>query len=188
MRPTEPRPSRGASGSARRPTSPLSGPRASPRPAPALRILVAGVDKDDRAAVEAAVRQGLGPRADSGAWSVSVVQLAGKWSVTVDGGGRQSADVVAERALLADAVRSLADRDRDAAAVAPAAAQSGPPVEVRDRHVCERCGLGLLVVYEARPGEPKEVAPVACPHCWGIGHIEVGAWAAAGRDYRAERA
>jgi hypothetical protein len=45
-----------------------------------------------------------------------------------------------------------------------------------------------VVVYERMPEEPKELAPIACPHCWRIDHIEIGEWAAAGRDYRSEKA
>jgi hypothetical protein len=174
---------------------------------------VAGVDKDERGAVEAAVQQGLGARAAEGPWSVSVVQLAGKWSVTLDGGRLRSASAVAERAALADAIRSLVEDGRPAPSegaaptalpspappprvptAAPPAGEPGPAAaprvagEVRDRHECERCGRGLVVVYEACPDEPMDLAPVACPHCWAIGQVEVGAWAAAGRDYRSEKA
>ncbi|HEX9189396.1 MAG TPA: hypothetical protein VGB87_20130 [Vicinamibacteria bacterium] len=174
---------------------------------------MAGVDKDERGAVEAAVRQGLGARAADGPWSVSVVQLAGKWSVTLDGGGLRSASAVAERAALADAIRSLVGEGRsssslDAAPTIPpspgppprvstAAAPAGGPLpaaaprvasEVRARHECGQCGRDLVVVYEACPDEPLDLAPVACPHCWAIGQVEVGAWAAAGRDYRSEKA
>lgn len=152
---------------------------------------MAGVDKDERGEIEAAVRQGVGSRAASEPWSVSVVQLAGKWSVTVDGGGLGSASAMADRESLADAIRGLVGGG--AAVVGPSAGAAGrvvatSPSEVRDRHSCERCGQGMLVVYEAQPDEPKEVAPVACPHCWTIGHFEVGAWAAAGREYRCEKA
>lgn len=146
---------------------------------------MAGLDKDERAVVEAAVRKGLGPRLAAGPWSVSVVHLGGKCSVTVDGGGLQSASVMADRGSLAEAIRRLVDGG--GAAAAPPAAQA-PGLEVRDRHACGRCGQGVLVVYEARPGEPKELVPVACPHCWTIGHVEVGAWAAAGQEYRCEKA
>jgi DNA-directed RNA polymerase subunit RPC12/RpoP len=123
------------------------------RASPAHRIMVAGVDKDARGAVEASVRQALlGSPEDSGPWSVSVVSLAGKWSVTLD----------------SDRLRGVS--------------------EARDPHVCEYCGKAVLVVYERQPDEPKELAPLACPHCWRIGHVPVGLWAAAGRDYRAEKA
>lgn len=169
-------------------------PPAGALPGLAVRILVAGVHKDDRGAVEAAVRQGLGSRASSGAWSVSVVQLAGRWSVTLDGGGLRSASVVTERGALADAVRSLVGGSPSAKATTPPVVEPAPPTVpgtpgvARDRHDCEQCGRGMVVVYESQPDEPRELAPVACPHCWAIGHVEVGAWAAAGRDYRAEQA
>lgn len=183
----QPRPSRGASGSAPRSTPPVAGPRATPRPSAPLRILLAGVDKDDRGAVEDAVRQGLGSRAASEPWSVSVVQMAGKLSLTIDGGGLQGASLVTDRLSLAEAIRTLVGSDRGPGAES-AAPSPGPRTEVRDRHTCERCGKGLLVVYEAEPDEPRELAPVACPHCWTIGHVGVGAWAAGGKDYRSEKA
>ena len=154
--------------------------------------MVAGVDKDARGAVEASVRQALGSRADAGPWSISVVSLAGKWSVTLDGPGDRLRGV----SFVADAEspgrrdprgrrrrpRGGGARSRDARA--PAAS----PTEARDQHVCEHCGKAVLVVYERQPEEPKELAPLACPHCWKIGHVEVGVWAAAGREYRAEKA
>jgi len=184
-----PRPSRGAPGRALPSPRPAAPPRAAPVPAQALRILVAGVDKDERGAVEAAVRQGIGSRAAGESWSVSVIQLAGKWSVTVDGGGR-SASVMADRGSLAEAIRTLAEGGREGTAGQGAAPRlaDAPRAELRDRHTCARCGQGMLVVYESRPDEPRELAPVACPHCWAIGHVEVGAWAATGRDYRSEKA
>lgn len=193
--PIQPRPPRGVSGSALRLAAParsatVAAAHRAALPSPTLRILLAGVDKDERAAVETAVRQGLGSRTTAGSWSVSVVQLAGKWSVTVDGGGLRSASAVAERSSLADAVRSLVGDGPAAPAEGPAAppAASEGTTEVRERHDCERCGRGMCVVYEARPDEPREPAPVACPHCWWVGQVPVGAWAAAGRDYRADKA
>lgn len=185
-----PRPSRGAPGRALHSPRPAFPPRAAPVPAQALRILVAGVDKDERGAVEAAVREGLGSRAASGSWSVSIVQLAGKWSVTLDGGGLRSASAMADRGSLADAVRALVEGGREGSAGVGAGPRlaDAPRAEVRNRHICESCGRELLVVYESQPDEPKELAPVACPHCWAIGHVEVGAWAASGRDYRSEKA
>ena len=194
--PILPRPSRSVSGSALRVAPPARGasaavaPRVAPLPAQALRILVAGVDKDERSAVEAAVRQGLGSRAASGPWSVSVVQLAGKWSVTVDGGGLRSASAMTDRGSLANAIHALVGGDLEGPAGGPATPRPAdvPRGEARDRHACDSCGRGMVVVYESQPDEPRELAPVACPHCWAIGHVEVGAWAATGRDYRSEKA
>jgi hypothetical protein len=45
-----------------------------------------------------------------------------------------------------------------------------------------------VVVYEARPGESLESAPVACPHCWFVNRVLIDAEAAFTRDYRAEKA
>ena len=60
---------------------------AKPVPPQALKILLAGVDKDARGAVEATIREALGARASLGPWSISVVTFGGKWSVTLDGPG-----------------------------------------------------------------------------------------------------
>lgn len=154
--------------------------------------MVAGVDKDARGAIEATVRQALGSRAASGSWSVSVVSLAGKFSVTLDGPGDRlrGLSFVADRDRLAEAIRGAVDVDRERpepASTTPGA-PAGSPTETRDRHVCEHCGQALLVVYELQPDEPKQLVPLACPHCWKVGHVEVGTWAATGREYRAEKA
>jgi hypothetical protein len=45
-----------------------------------------------------------------------------------------------------------------------------------------------MVVDDAQPGEPMETAPVACPHCWAVNRVSIGAEAALTRDYRAEKA
>jgi hypothetical protein len=45
-----------------------------------------------------------------------------------------------------------------------------------------------VVVYEARAGEPEVSVAVACPHCWHINRVAVGDWAAAGHEFRAEKA
>jgi hypothetical protein len=154
--------------------------------------MVAGVDKDARGAVEAAVRQALGPRTASGPWSVSVVSLAGKWSVTLDGPEERLRGVsfMADRSRLADAIREAVEGRPEAPAhrSATPVPATPPPTEARDPHACEHCGKAIVVVYELRPEELKERAPVACPYCWRIGHVAVGAWAAAGGDYRAEKA
>jgi hypothetical protein len=165
---------------------------ADPGPSPALRIMVAGVDKDARGSVEASVRQALGSQVDSGPWSVSVVNLAGKWSVTLDGpeGRLRGVSFVAEQSRLADTIREAVEGGRATTADKPATpdAPAASPTEARDPHVCEHCGKAVLVVYERHPDESQELAPLACPHCWRIGHVPVGVWAASGRDYRAEKA
>jgi hypothetical protein len=57
----------------------------------------------------------------------------------------------------------------------------------RDMHKCNLCGGKYLVLYESEPDEPLEDAPVACPHCWQIGKVQVARSASIGRDYRADK-
>ncbi len=162
---------------------------------PGLRIMVAGVDKDARGAVEASVRQALGSQAERGPWSISVVSLAGRWSVTLDGpeDRLRGLSFAVDQHRLADAIREAVqghpgtpgNGGTATPATTPAATPAGS--EARDRHLCEHCGKAVLVIFEQRPDEPKALAAVACPHCWRIGHVEVGAWAAGGGEYRAEK-
>lgn len=72
-------------------------------------------------------------------------------------------------------------------ATPPASRPSVPPAGTTDRLQCEKCGRFFRVVYDSRPGEAMEVAPVACPHCWHGNRALVGAEAAETRDYRAEK-
>jgi hypothetical protein len=194
MPPTPPRSARGASWRSHPAASVLpAGPRAAQAATPAtLKILVAGVDKDERAPVEAAVRQALGSRAASAPWAVSLVKLASKWSVTLNGPGDRFRNLsfTADGARLSDAIREVVDGDhRGPSTGRPTPdAEPAPSGEARDRHACEHCRQGVIVVYESRPDEGKELAPLACPHCWRISHVEIGAWAASGGDYRAEKA
>jgi len=163
--------------------------------------MVAGVDKDAKGAVEASVRDALGSQAERGPWSISVVSMAGRWSVTVDGPDERlrGLSFVAEGSGLVDAIREvlrgqsgtpggggLSPRAVASATVAPPAA-AAPASDVGDRHVCTHCGKTVLVIYEEQPGEDKALAAVACPHCWQIGQVEIGAWAASGGEYRAEK-
>jgi hypothetical protein len=156
--------------------------------------MVAGVDKDARGAVEASVRKALGSQ-DGGPWAISVVSMAGKWSVTVDGPEERlrGLSFVADESRLADAIRDAVRGDRGTAAASPgltgvaASPSAASPSEAREQHACEHCGKAVVVVYERVPDETRALAPVACPHCWRVGHVEVGSWAASGGDYRAEK-
>jgi len=172
-----------------------------PLPLPGLRIMVAGVDKDTKGAVEASVRSALGSQAERGPWSISVVSMAGRWSVTVDGPDApvRGLSFVAEGSGLVDAIREAVHghvgtpghAGSSSTSVAPATV--APPAataftsDAGDRHVCRHCGKTVLVIYEGQPGEDRALAAVACPHCWQIGQVEIGAWAAAGGEYRAEK-
>jgi len=162
-----------------------------------LKILCAGCSSEERSAVEAGVRAGLGDRTRRDPWTVSLVKFGTGWSVTVDGPtvqGRRASFMVPGPAgpdVLANAVRSAADPGGASAHVpAPYARSSGPAVPPqgrRDTHQCGVCGGQYVLAYEAEPDEPLEDAPVACPHCWNIGHVQVARSASIGRDYRADK-
>jgi len=162
-----------------------------------LKILCAGCSSEERSAVEAGVRAGLGDRTRRDPWTVSLVKFGTGWSVTVDGPtvqGHRASFMVPGPAgpeVLANAVRSAADPGGAAshatASYARSAAPSGPPQGRRDSHQCGVCGGQYVIVYEAEPDEPLEDAPVACPHCWKIGHVQVARSASIGRDYRADK-
>src|SRR5205814_5485951 len=80
-----------------------------------LKILCAGCSSEERSAVEAGVRAGLGDRTRRDPWTVSLVKFGTGWSVTVDGPtvhGRRASFMVPGPAgpeVLANAVRSAAD-------------------------------------------------------------------------------
>ena len=182
----------------------MSIPRSPQRPAPGrapasgLKLLVAGVDSDTRSLVDAAVKHALGARVVSESWTVSLVRIGDKWSVTLDGPeprfrnlsftAAQDRLSTAIREAIGAPVAGSASPAAGAAAGSAAVRTASAGDETRVRHACERCQQAFSVAYESRPGEGKVLASVACPHCWEINHVEIGAWAAAGRDYRAEKA
>lgn len=176
---------------------PLSRPSPGPAaaPSPKLTVLVAGLEKEARWALEACVREALGPRATREPWTVSLVKLGCRWSITLHGPTERTRSIsfTADETSLTHAIRRAIDAEATTPPLGAAAARAEPsaddtPRAVQDRHTCDHCERPLLVVYETRAGEEKERAPVACPYCWQINHVEVGAWAAAGRDYRCEKA
>jgi DNA-directed RNA polymerase subunit RPC12/RpoP len=157
-----------------------------------LKILCAGCSSEERALVEAGVRAGLGEQTRRDPWTVSLVKFGTGWSVTLDGPtikGRRTSFMVPGPAgpqAVADAVRTAAD---PSAAAASPSSWTAPvdPEGRRDSYKCNVCGGQYLVVYEAEPDEPLEDAPVACPHCWQIGKVQVARSASIGRDYRADK-
>ncbi len=167
----------------------------------ALKILVAGIEKDERARIEKSVKQALGQRATVETWTVSLVKIASQWSITLNGPGeryRNLSFAVAE-ARIADAIaEALGDPhpgpvSSKAEAAGPISDQPSAPApgarsEAHDRHTCEHCQKPFVVVYEAQSAGARELAAVACPHCWKLNRVEVDAWAAAGREYRADKA
>lgn len=152
---------------------------------------MAGVDRDVRGAVEASVRQAFSGRDPAEAWSVSLVRVGSSWSVSLAGPGERFRNVSfsAESHRLADAIRETISGAAGPAAAPAAGTLASQPARsrIQDRHVCGNCQRAILVSYEGEPDEPKEPAPVACPHCWSVSHVEIGGWAAAGADYVAEK-
>jgi hypothetical protein len=176
----------------------------------ALKILAAGIDKDARARVEATVKHALAWRTLSESWTVSLVKLGGRWSVTLNGPGDRYRNLsfVADDSGLGEAITGVLEGgapespasvttpssppSSSARGVAPAAAPAVPAVvaagEVKEAHGCQHCQMPFVVIYEAQAGEDRALVSVACPHCWKTNHVEIGAWAAAGREFRAEKA
>ena len=100
--------------------------------------------------------------------------------------------ITAEQHRLEEAIREVIAGDVAAPSAAAAAspkapAASGSRAKIQERHVCGKCKKELRVSYEGEPGEAKESAPVACPHCWATIHVEIGTWAVVGGDYSADK-
>jgi hypothetical protein len=162
-----------------------------------LKILCAGCSSEERFALEAGVRAGLGERTHLDPWTVSLVKFGSGWSVTLDGPtlkGRRTSFLVPAPAgpqAVAEAVRCAAD-PATAAVLTPFAAPDRSaavltPEGRRDSHRCGMCGGQYVIVYEAEPDEPLEDAPVACPHCWQIVKVQVARSVSFDRDYRADK-
>ena len=155
-----------------------------------LKILCAGCSTDERNAVEASVRAGMGTRPPREPWIVSVVKVGDRWSVTVNGpqeGARGRSFLVPTQEIQRSIAGALGGPPAAGGDPGPGpviVAPSGPASECRDEHMCPRCKKSFVVVYQAEPGEGMERAPVACPHCWTIGHIDIATSAALSRDYR----
>jgi hypothetical protein len=174
----------------------------------ALKVLVAGIGKDERARVEGAVKAALGWRGLTEAWTVSLVKVGDQWSATLNGPGERFRNLsfsATEQQLCEKITGAIGGPEPAAAAVSdavpsvpavPALAEaprhtgraptrSGPH---DDHYACLDCGGGFVVLYEHHPTDSLVMAAVACPHCWKLNHVEIGSWAAEGRDYRAEKA
>ncbi len=164
-----------------------------------LKILCAGCSKDERAVIESGVSAGLAERTGQEAWTVSVVNFGSGWSVTLDGPFERTRGLSFMLAgpsspeALAEAVRSAAEpANRAKPSPAPAAPTTATSMAAlcesgRGPHKCIVCGRQYIVIYDADPGEPLEAAPVACPHCWQIGTVQVARSVSEGQDYRAEK-
>ncbi len=157
--------------------------------------MCAGCSKDEREQAEASVRQALGQAADTDAWTVSLVKLGAQWSVRLDAltaPGRARTLVAPEGKLAESIAEALRGAQLDCpasppitpAASLPAAAAAPEPA---GGIPCLKCGRAFTVVYDVHAGEPLQEAPVACPYCWHVNRVQIGAEAAQSSDYRAEK-
>jgi len=168
-----------------------------------LKILCAGGSKEEKEAVETAVRAGIGARPAGETWAVSLVKVGRQWSVTLDGPDKSSprSTFIAGEGRLRDVLSvSLAQRGaggggRAAVTTGVAAvpsggatAVSGPAGQRRNSYTCQKCGKAFVVSYDVEEGEGEETVPAACPHCWEIGNVKVGMTAAVNNDYRVDKA
>ena len=173
-----------------------------------LKILCAGCSKQEREAVEAEVAAALGPRARHDPWTVSLVKIGDRWSVTLEGPDRATRGthfMAAERGLRQSIAEAVTSGGPAPAGGPPAAAGSAaPPVSAsrpvrpagpavvgasgqrRDRHACSKCRKSYVIIYDAEAGEPTETVPVACPRCWQIDHVAVAQSAGINSDYHVE--
>lgn len=154
-----------------------------------LKLLCAGCSKDERQHAEATVRQALGQKAETGAWTVSLVKAAGQWSITLDGpsAGTPARTLVAPLDRLRESITDALGAG-DAAGGSEAPAVQARTAESRSPCQCDKCRRGFVVVYEGFPDEGEEGVAVACPHCWQVNRVLVAESAAEAIDYRAEKA
>jgi DNA-directed RNA polymerase subunit RPC12/RpoP len=161
----------------------------------ALKILCAGGSKEEKEAVETAVRAGIGARPEKEAWTISLVKVGRQWSVTLDGPEKsspRSTFIAAEGGLRQTISETMAGRRTGGAGGRAALPTVGAPVgravgERRNTYKCQTCGKGFVVSYEAEEGEGEQTVPAACPHCWEIENVKVGITAAVNNDYRVEK-
>jgi hypothetical protein len=163
-----------------------------------LKILCAGCSPEERQAVEAEVAAGLGARARSDPWTVSLVKIGDRWSVTLEGpdrkkgatfmaaGGRVRQSIAEALEKGAPPADAPAPQRRAGAPWSSAPAVAGARGERRDRHQCSKCRKAYVIVYETEANEPTETVPVACPRCWQIDHVAVAQSAGINSDYRVE--
>jgi hypothetical protein len=161
-----------------------------------LKVLCAGCSPDERDQAEADVRRALGARLDQAPWTVSLVKVQGRWSVTLAHPPAATITCVAPAGRLSDAIR---DALGGPASPAPPAAPGAAPARAgaaaassargprSSQHQCASCHAPFVVRFEASGDESEETVPVACPHCWARNYVLVAESAAESREYTAEK-
>ena len=167
-----------------------------------LKVLCAGCSPDERDQAEADVRRALGARLDQAPWTVSLVKVQGRWSVTLAHPPAATITCVAPAGRLSDAIREAlggGPAPAPAAAATPSSAPARAPARVSpgqassgpgprsSQHECSSCHAPFVVRYEALGDESEETVPVACPHCWARNYVLVAESAAESREYTAEK-
>jgi hypothetical protein len=169
-----------------------------------LKVLCAGCSQEERERAESDVRRALGARLQEEAWTVSLVKVNDRWSVTVSRPQRGTLTCVAPEGRVAEAIRDAVSggppeaapagtpsgspapaKPTAAAGRAPAAAASGPQSVP---HQCGACHAAFVVRYQAARDEGEETVAVACPHCWHKNYVLIAESAAESREFTAEKA
>lgn len=174
-----------------------------------LKVLCAGCSQEERERAESDVRSALGVHLQDEAWTVSLVKVSDRWSVTVSSPKRTTVTSVASEGGVGQAVRDAVSGGGPPAAPAskaaahaapsrgsvPAARPAAPPAPAhvsagtqRVRHQCGSCREAFVVTYEAGADEGEETVGVACPHCWHKNYVLIAESAAESRDFTAEKA
>lgn len=174
-----------------------------------LKVLCAGCSSEERERAESDVRRALGTRTDAAQWTVSLVKVAGRWSVTLARPSAGTLTCVAPEGRLAEAIRDALGGppgrgptpetpSAPAARPAPSAparsamgagrGASGTRGPQTSRHTCMSCREAFVVICDAAPDEAEETVAVACPHCWHRNYVLVPESAAETRDFTAEKA
>lgn len=152
-----------------------------------LTLLCAGCSSGEREQAEADVRAAMAHRPAAEAWTVSLVKIGGRWSVTLDGPGYRAVSLVAEAGRLRKSLSEVLGESPQPSAPAASSTGTSATFLARDRHRCGSCGRPFEVLYETAPDEAQEMAAVACPHCWAKTTVLVGESAAYTRAFRAEK-
>ena len=151
-----------------------------------LKVMCAGCSADERVQAESDLRRALGARIRAEPWTVSLVKVQNRWSVTLDGPGTRALTLTAPEDRLADSVRDALAPGISGPLSPAASAEMASPDARHDRHECASCRQPFVVTYEASPNEPEQAAPVACPRCWQINSVLLAGSAAETGDYKAE--
>lgn len=161
-----------------------------------LKVLCAGCGPEERDRAESDVRRALGPRVEGGSWTVSLVKVQRRWSVTLTHPPGAVVTCVAAEGGLADAIQQAlggaagpAVRSSSSpAAQPPSVTTTQRPGQRASRHVCGACQAAFVVRYEAAPDEAEETVAVACPHCWHRNYVLMAESAAETKEFTAEKA